>query len=491
MKKNYSRSLLFYCIIFLAISCSKIDEFGNINQNPAGNSTPVTSALLTNALSMLDQDVWDAWITDGAGLTTTCGYYCQYFAQLSYPEISNYARPNINWDKYYAGRLYDLQVIINYNTDPETAAKATIYGSNNNQVAVARILKVYLFSLLTDCYGDLPYFNALQGDNGINSFDKQEDIYKNFFRELSEAVDQFDEGNKPVGDILFNGDIDQWKKFANSLHALLALRLSNADAALGKAEFNIALGSAGGVFEAGENAQVIYLGSGQYNEVYNYFARSSLLRIGASKTFTDWLIHYNDSRINAYASSSVGIPYGVTHDDVTNWVNANGDWARLLHGASTNSTDPFPALTAAEIYLARAEAAHRGWTTESATALYEQGIAESWRYWKVNNDSTFKTYMQQPGIALTNNADDLQKICEQEWAAHYPNGPRGFNDWRRTGFPNLIPGPASIASSIPRRFPYGGNTYGTNPDNTNAAAERYVVNGEKDSQWGRVWWDKD
>src|SRR6478609_6671004 len=232
MKKNYNRSLVIPFIIFLAISCSKIDEFGNINQNPAGNSTPVTSALLTNALSMLDQDVWDAWITDGAGLTTTCGYYCQYFAQLSYPEISNYARPNINWDKYYAGRLYDLQVIINYNTDPETAAKATIYGSNNNQVAVARILKVYLFSLLTDCYGDLPYFNSLKADNGIVAFDAQENIYKNFFSELSEAVDQFDDGLAPSGDILFNGDLTRLRKFANSLHAVLALRLSKIDASL-------------------------------------------------------------------------------------------------------------------------------------------------------------------------------------------------------------------------------------------------------------------
>jgi hypothetical protein len=50
--------------------------------------------------------------------------YCQYYSETLYTELSNYARPNLNWDNYYAGRLYDLQIMINYNTDPATAAAA-------------------------------------------------------------------------------------------------------------------------------------------------------------------------------------------------------------------------------------------------------------------------------------------------------------------------------------------------------------------------------
>src|SRR5215212_2371624 len=90
---------------------------------------------------------------------------------------------NINWDNFYSGKLYDLQIIINYNSDSLTAAKAAAYGSNRNQIAVARILKVYLFSLLTNSYGDLPYLDALKADNGIVSYDSQENIYEYFFNE--------------------------------------------------------------------------------------------------------------------------------------------------------------------------------------------------------------------------------------------------------------------------------------------------------------------
>lgn len=491
MKPSFIKIYSICCCISVICSCSKLDEFGDINQNPAATTTPIPSALLTNTLSIMGNDVWDAWSTNSAGLTTLCGLYCQYYSETLYTELSTYARPNINWDAYYTGRLYDLQIIINYNSDPATAAKAATYGSNNNQVAVARILKVYLFSLLTDCYGDLPYFNALTANNGINLFDKQEDIYKHFFSELTEAVDQFDEGNAPLGDILFNGNIAMWKKFANSLHALLALNISKADDALGKAEFNAALSAEEGVFEPGENALLKYPGTNYYNPVYNYYYVDNGFGLGVSNTMTDWLTTHNDKRITAFGSSTTGFPYGLIKDTAVAWGNTNTGWARILQGATTPGNAAMPIITSAEVYLARAEAAQRGWTNEDADALYRQGLQESWRYWNVYNETDFNNYMDQPSIALNSDAYNLQKICEQQWAAHYPNGPRGFSSWRRTGYPLLLPAIGSTASAIPRRFPYGSNTYGTNPDNANAAAARYTVNGEVDSMWGKVWWDEE
>src|SRR5947208_15274534 len=184
MKKIFEKKRV-KCFILLipvlvVMSCSKIDDFGNINQNPGTATTPVTSALLTNVLSALGNDTWDA--ATGTGLTTTSGLYCQYFSETLYTEASTYARANINWDDYYAGRLYDLQTIINYNSDPATVVKAEENGSNNNQIAVARILKVYLFDLLTNSYGDLPYSGALNADKGIVAYDSQESIYHSFFK---------------------------------------------------------------------------------------------------------------------------------------------------------------------------------------------------------------------------------------------------------------------------------------------------------------------
>lgn len=482
------KQLIFFTACIALFSCSKINDFGNINENPAATTLPVPSALLSNALASLGNDTWDANATGSAGLTTVCGLYCQYFSETLYTELSNYARPNINWDNYYAGRLYDLQIIINYNTDPATAQAAAVYGSNANQIAVARILKVYLFSLLTDCYGNLPYFGALKADRGLVVFDAMENIYQDFFKELSEAVNQFDNGLPPMGDIFLNGDIQMWKKFANSLHALLALHLSEINPGLAAEEFNKALSLPGGVLENGANALLKYPGTNFLNPVYSYH-RTTPFRLAVSRTITEWLQIRGDKRINAYGTSGLGFPYGVTRDSAIAFSNNNSGWAKILQGEATSTTAPFPIITAAETYLARAEAAERGWTTENVGTMYLNGIKESWQYWNVYNDDDFNTYVLQPGVAL-NNEEDLKKICEQEWATLYPNGPRGWTVWRRTGFPNLAPATGGSVHNIPVRFPYGSNEYSTNPDNVQATAAGYNVNGEADSQFGSIWWDK-
>src|SRR5699024_5684540 len=105
----------------------------------------------------------------GTGLAYDAALYAQYFSETQYTEASRYATQVLNWGGFYSGNsvtltpnLNDLQVIIDYNSDPETAPLAAINGSNANQIATARILKAYLFWLLTDSYGDLPYFEALK-----------------------------------------------------------------------------------------------------------------------------------------------------------------------------------------------------------------------------------------------------------------------------------------------------------------------------------------
>ena len=117
----------------LGIGCS---DFGDTNVSPNAAETPLTSALLTNALTTLG----------GTTAFTTAGLYCQYFSETQYTDVSRYSLQNISWSGDMAGSMYDLQNIININSNPETAEYAAFNGSNNNQIAVARILKAYRFS---------------------------------------------------------------------------------------------------------------------------------------------------------------------------------------------------------------------------------------------------------------------------------------------------------------------------------------------------------
>jgi hypothetical protein len=106
--------------------------------------------------------------------------------------------------------------------------------ANTSYQAIGKICKVWLFSNLTDIYGDIPYFNALKGDQGnvIPAFDRQKDIYLDMFKQLEEANTLLAGGAAIVvsSDPVYKGDITKWRKFANSLYLRLLLRIS------GKAE---------------------------------------------------------------------------------------------------------------------------------------------------------------------------------------------------------------------------------------------------------------
>lgn len=473
-------------LFFGITSCSKVGEFGNINQNPGNTTQPITSSLLTNALSGIGNYTWDA-----GGVSTSEGLYAQYFAETQYTDISRYAKNSPDWTTHYAGALYDLQTIIDYNTNPQTAAIAAQNGSNKNQIAIARILKAYIFWFLTDAYGSIPYKGALKADNGIVVYDSQQSIYADIFKELKEAVAQFENGVPVKGDILFGGNTTKWKKFANSIHAISALRLSKADPATGKTEFNAALSADGGVLGVGENYVIAYPGGTFLNPVYNfYYGASPRVDYAVSKTVTDLLSGNNDKRINAYASSTVGFPYGLTRNDAVAFANGNVNWAKILAPAYVTATASLNIITAAEVFLARAEAAQLGWTTEDVDANYQAGITESWKAWNVYNSADFATFIAQPSVSLTGQTGDeiLKRINTQQWVAHYPNGNQGYADWRRTGYPALTPAPGQTA--IPRRLSYSSTEYNLNGANTNAAAANYTSTDGKDSQFGKVWWDK-
>lgn len=167
-----------FLLVFIVSSCDPAD-FGDLNDNPNATTVPITSALLTSSISAIG----------APAANTSAGAFAQYFSETQYPNVSLYAANLTAWDGVYSGVLYDLQNIINNNTDPETAPKVAINGSNNNQIAVARILKAFRYMYLTDLYGDIPYTEALKGE--IQPvYDTQEAIYTDLFKELKESVAQ-------------------------------------------------------------------------------------------------------------------------------------------------------------------------------------------------------------------------------------------------------------------------------------------------------------
>jgi hypothetical protein len=104
------------------------------------------------------------------------------------------------------------------------------------------ILKAYLTAGLTDIYGDVPYSEALQGNNGNTApkYDSQETIYKGVNGILANldkgilAIKNYTGTQSLVGDILFNGDLNGWERFANSLKIKALMRSSYVDTVSGR-----------------------------------------------------------------------------------------------------------------------------------------------------------------------------------------------------------------------------------------------------------------
>lgn len=159
------------------------------------------------------------------------------------------------WDQYYSIAIKNLRDAIAHSAD------------RPNLNAVLRIHRVYLMSVLTDTYGDVPCLSintSLEECTSTPKYDSQKDIYDFFFTELKDCVNQLGTGNDNVtGDVTnYSGDIDKWKKYANSLRLRFAMRISDVDPTKAQAEFEaVSADAANYIASADDDAFIKYTNS--------------------------------------------------------------------------------------------------------------------------------------------------------------------------------------------------------------------------------------
>lgn len=485
--------------------CNKIKDFGDINTNPSGVSSPNLAALLTNVESGI------AGYASGTSVTRP-GNYAQYNSETQYTDVSLYNSPQLDFSGNYSGGLMDLQNIINRNSDPATAAANTVYGSNNNQIAVARILKAFSFWNIVDRWGPIPYFGAL--NLTVPAYDSEESIYKDMIKELTEAVAQFDNGDPVKGDIIYGGNNAKWKKLANSLRMLMALRLSKVYPNAGDyaaTQFAAAASNVNGYINSNaDNFTVAYPGGGYKNPWFNLF--DGRKDHAESKTMTDLLNGLGDTRISAFGANTAGFPYGLVRADA---VTVPEPWPLILSDANRMENSPIVIVSASQSLLAYAEAVERGWlaslvpapTTADAQTAYNNAVTLSFARWGITIPGTYLTgaasYTSGAGVAAigqnsfgsipagsnATTTTKIQRIQLQRYIATYPDGNQAWAEWRRTGVPGILPTTFATNSSkqIPRRYTYGLLEY-----SLNAAGVAQGIAGLTggDTQDTRIWWDK-
>ncbi len=416
-----------------------------------------------------------------------------------------------------------------------------------NNLAMTRIMKVAVLQRLTDFYGDVPVTEACQAyisGNMKPKYDKQQDIYNYMLQTLDAEAQALstdpllipynwkgDNDAKKARDIVYNGNLAKWKKYAYSLMLRIAMRASAVDAAMAKTYAEKAI--AGGVITDNADNWTLQTKDGMNSEKspYSSFFEGSpsgdperYVKLG--EYFVNFLKTMNDPRMKVFFGGRLDPSItAVTASnmqtywrDVTKW---NWDLTQatgMVHGTNANPapslaayhqiyTSPNPflftmdqplvILTAAEMNYLIAEASLNSWATGTTADLaYETAITAS-----MTQLSSYSGLLETQKII----PDDITayitahplgtgeaarlRLAEEMWVSMYMNPTEAWFNVRRMDL-NLPDNSAS--AHMPVRYAYVENERSNNLDNLNTALSSlgWAANMSREEEIAeRVWWD--
>ena len=398
----------------------------------------------------------------------------------------------------------------------------------DNYKGVAMIIRAWVFQNITDNFGPIPYFDAARAQDDINfpEYDSQEIIYADLLDQLETANSLLDNSKEVVnGDILYSGDVTNWKKFANGLQLRILLRQSGrkdpsaqmqkiVDDPVRYPLFTSHKDQAALQYlETEANANPLYRGN------VSDWSSASSTRLAYNMEVI--LKSMNDPRIKAFALPTAatintdtpeyyGVPNGISPDDADKWNGGVQNQSLMGLLMAPRQYDPetvsMNALQSvfmpySEVQFILAEAAEKGYiTTGDAETYYLNGIKDQFAYYsdRIPANWTLPTaadlipgddYYTRETVAYTGTqTEKLSKIYTQKWLSLFLVGFEAWSEWKRVGVPEIIPGPAT-SGFIPVRYVYPADEMRINEDNYKKAVEMLGGNGDEIST--PVWWDVD
>jgi hypothetical protein len=362
-----------------------------------------------------------------------------------------------------------------------------------NYQAIAMTLNAWIYSNLTDCFGDVPMEEAARGDEQLfqPKFDKQEVIYPKLIDDLDVANKLFNTSKAMIygTDILFANNVTKWKKFCNSLRMRLLLRVSR------RAEMNsfaklramIDDPTQYPVFTSNTEAAVLNLTGitpmmspwGRPVDFTSYRA--------AGRFFLDSLNALNDPRRarfatqarNASGSASIGykgIPSGYSGSESQfDYIPSN------VLQALVAAPMICPIFPYAEVEFIKAELEFHENNTTAAKSAYEKGTKAAIEQWGATVPSD---YFTNPASAYNGT---IERILLQKYYALFFVDFQQWFEYRRTGMPALPVADGMLNNKkMPSRFEYPIPVRTNNPTHYKEAST--WMGGDDISS--KVWWEK-
>lgn len=476
-------------MVFLFASCD--DRFAEINTSPNDVTDLPSEYLFANAVRQTFlSDVYIHFKSGGQYAHIYVGnndarYFDSYFDHFSNAEY------RYMFDHHYLGAIRNINKVIEL-TDNGGLQE------NKAQNAMARIVSYVNFLQLADGYGSIPFKEGGAGHKDVlyPQYDSVESIYTSIISELktyisvlqnSQAKDAY-----PGADPLYNNDLSKWVRFANSLRLRMAMRIrfvapQQANPVIKECLQNplIEENTHNAWIECKDN-DISEFQNPMYS-VYNYW------KWKMSKLFVDQLQTTGDPRLKVFVSPNskgqyVGIPNGLSDSYFSEW-----NWAETSNPSEKliGKGAPIYFMSAAEIWLLRAEAALDGIISANANELFQAGIRRSLAQWNVSQEESDAFIQSAAGTLSGTQIQRFEQICTQLWIAYLPDTYEAWGNIRRTGYPKIVNRSAPMYETgaskgvLPKRFCYPSIESNINRVNYLKAIEQQGA----DKITTPLWWD--
>lgn len=518
MKKIF-KYILLGVVVVASSSCKK---FLDINTNP-NSLTSATPALVLPQAIVGAASIgvsFNTSLADFSGARANAGGFGGFGSVVTY----DFGTGDYNglWTSTY-DNVNDFEYVINETKSNPASAFST---------GIARIMKAFAFERLVNQYNDVPYSDALKGAASLQpKYDKGPDVYKACIAELNKAMADITTAQASAAtnkiatsaDPMFKGDMDLWKKFANTVKLRMLIKMAGVTslATEAKAAMTSMNTTTIGFLTTDAIVNPGYIKTDRPNPVYGSIGFTSTgTNTTTSRIPTKWIFSFYtgaklsdtfrgsviyrsfpSTPINQLGDESTGVPAALSAG--SSWITGNN--ATDVLGVAKGPTQGTPILLATEANFLLAEAYARTYLTGNAETAFNAGITQSFTYlYKTvaNTVDPTKSVTTDVAAYLTSNATSalanfslaatldqkIEAIITQKYIAlNMIANDECFNEFRRTGYPTIVNGStdplktfasrqsiSTRADKLPSRILYPQAEYNLNPTNAPAGINKFT-----------------
>jgi len=500
--KNY---IMIALVVLIVPSCDQNFDEWNTNRvdattiNPAFqlNQAIINSSGSSFGIMVYELGIVQQLISPNAGVLAGANF-----------NQDNRASTQNNWQVYYREVVKNTKDIISrIHNDP----------TRQDLYQMTRIVQANAFMVLTDTYGSIPYTEAGAGFSDqvfFPKYDTQEFIYQEIIRELTEASAALGAqgSNVEQAEILYGGNIEQWRRFANSLLLRAGMRLSRVDPS--RASQIVQTAYNGGVIMSNEDNAAVRHDFNFLNPIGNTLNATEASNVYMTEPFVNYLKENNDPRLGAIAvryvgaasgseqtvsrqstdpNVQIGMPMGLDNVMAVQRAASMGlasfyDFSQIDRRRITKLNAPNFIVTASQNHLLLAEAVTRGWIAGDAGNYFSEGIRLHMEQLAYYDEASIIPQVQISTYLAANplvEGSELEQINTQYWVSSLLNGPEAFANFRRSGYPDLDPNPyPGREVEFINRLTYPNSEISVNDENVKQAIN---LQGP-DNLETRVWW---